>query len=442
MLLTILPYSVSSENSIMINISENPCNNNTILKFRNYLSSNDLLEISYQNDIVTMLQQLDLLMVYNYIENLTSFGLRETGSSACNDVANYIYYSLKNMGLDVDYQNWSDNDLHGSNIEATLPGLDTSNDEIYIFCAHYNTYPSSPGADDNAAGVAAVLSAAKIMSQYNFLQTVLFVLFSGEEQGWIGSSYYSEECASNNDNIIAVFDPDATGYAVIEDGKNKVTVFDYEESEWITDFTVNVAEQLYEYIDLEIVRGGHQWHSAHTSFYQMGYDSIAYFEYEVNPYLHSSRDTFENMNPEYATKVSKLCLATLVELSELYVNGSLEKPSTPNGPTSGKIGEKYSYSSSTTDTDGYDLFYMFDWGDGSKSPWIGPIESGKEVVAEHIWNDKDSYDIRVKAKNKLGTLSDWSDPLIITMPKNKSINEYNVWIFRLIQRFPILEFLI
>jgi len=96
-------------------------------------------------------------------------------------------------------------------------------------------------------------------------------------------------------------------------------------------------------------------------------------------------------------------------------------PITPNinGPASGKTGEEYTYTSSTTDPDGDDVFYLFDWGDGGTSFILGPYSSGEECNASGIWFDEGNYEIRVKAHDIHGAESPWSDPLIISMPKNK-----------------------
>ena len=84
----------------------------------------------------------------------------------------------------------------------------------------------------------------------------------------------------------------------------------------------------------------------------------------------------------------------------------------------------------------------FDWGDESNSGWLGPIESGEEISSSHIWNSNGNYEIRVKAKDLEGAQSEWSDPLTISMPKTKSLYEFNQWLLRLIQRFPIPKYFI
>ena len=117
-------------------------------------------------------------------------------------------------------------------------------------------------------------------------------------------------------------------------------------------------------------------------------------------------------------------------------------PERPSGSASGRPNIEYSYSSNTIDPQGDNIFYLFNWGDGNDSGWIGPFSSGETCEATYSWENQGNYGIKVKAKDIFGSESYWSDPLSVSMPKTKSINEFNPWIFRLIQRFPILEFLL
>lgn len=98
-------------------------------------------------------------------------------------------------------------------------------------------------------------------------------------------------------------------------------------------------------------------------------------------------------------------------------NNPPNKPATPSGPTSGKAGTSYTYFSSAIDPDGDQIYLLFDWNDGTDSGWLGPYNSGDLVSASHIWSAQGTYAIKVKAKDELGKLSIWSDPLPISMPK-------------------------
>jgi hypothetical protein len=118
------------------------------------------------------------------------------------------------------------------------------------------------------------------------------------------------------------------------------------------------------------------------------------------------------------------------------------KPDTPEGSSSGKPDVEYTYSTFTIDPNGDQIYYWFDWDDGSDSGWIGPYNSGQVITDSHNWNNPGNYEVKVKAKDDSGAQSEWSDPLSVSMPKNKLSVEFNPWIIRLIQRFPILEYFI
>jgi len=102
-------------------------------------------------------------------------------------------------------------------------------------------------------------------------------------------------------------------------------------------------------------------------------------------------------------------------------NNPPNKPSKPSGQTNGKKGEEYIYTTSTTDPDGDDVFYLFDWGNGMTSFILGPYESGSECSASNIWFEDGNYQIKVKSIDEYGAESEWSDPLSVTMPRSKKI---------------------
>ncbi len=76
-------------------------------------------------------------------------------------------------------------------------------DEKYMICAHYDTV-ADHCADDNASGTAIVMEAARILHNYEFPYTIVYALWDQEEIGLIGSSYYAQQAASNNDQILGV----------------------------------------------------------------------------------------------------------------------------------------------------------------------------------------------------------------------------------------------
>jgi hypothetical protein len=118
-----------------------------------------------------------------------------------------------------------------------------------------------------------------------------------------------------------------------------------------------------------------------------------------------------------------------------------EKPGRPDGPNSGGVDVEYAYTASAIDPDGDQLYYLFDWGDGELSGYVGPYNSGQTAEASHKWSEKGDYEIRVKVKDDHGIQSDWSDPLPINMPKNKQLINHPFFEFleRFLRSFPILR---
>lgn len=88
-------------------------------------------------------------------------------------------------------------------------------------------------------------------------------------------------------------------------------------------------------------------------------------------------------------------------------------PNKPSGPIEGNTGSYYDYSASTTDPNGYDVYYNFDWGDGEYSGWQGPYNSGDTCTITNAWTDSGNYHVEVKAKNTQDAESQWSEPLIV-----------------------------
>ncbi|RLF50312.1 MAG: hypothetical protein DRN24_06755, partial [Thermoplasmata archaeon] len=125
---------------------------------------------------------------------------------------------------------------------------------------------------------------------------------------------------------------------------------------------------------------------------------------------------------------------------ELSIRGpndvSPEKPSKPVGTTRGKPGEEYTYTTAAVDPDGDDLYYWFDWGDGTYSGWLGPYQSGETANGSHKWSDRGEYMVRVKAKNTKGLQSEWSDPLSINMPRGRGL--YRFLLLRFLDGFSYL----
>jgi Zn-dependent M28 family amino/carboxypeptidase len=243
------------------------------------------------------------------------------------------------MGLKVRYQHWEEEPTIknirdptwffgwsvGDNIEATLPGTNESSDEIYVLVAHYDTANilaamdlsnKIVGANDDSSGVALLLAAAKLMSQYSFDHTVRFVAVSGEEPGLAGSKAYAEEAVKNKDNIAAVFNVDMIGNRGPGYRNTEVIVAGDNESSWIVNFTMNVNKRYPEFLNFTIIMENSKKHgSDHKSFSSHGYDAVCVAEAVEDYDWHRKSDIIKNMDISYTTAASRLVLATVAELA-------------------------------------------------------------------------------------------------------------------------------
>ncbi len=93
-----------------------------------------------------------------------------------------------------------------------------------------------------------------------------------------------------------------------------------------------------------------------------------------------------------------------------------------DGSRIGKNGVDYQYTFQYQDPLGTDdVYYLIDWGDETSSDWQGPYGSGELLILNHSWNDTGTYELKAKCKNTNGIESEWSDPLVIRMSKNKML---------------------
>ncbi len=107
-----------------------------------------------------------------------------------------------------------------------------------------------------------------------------------------------------------------------------------------------------------------------------------------------------------------LVLLTLFNCSE---NSSPETSSAPSGPSTAEAHSYLSYTFSTTDPDGDDISYQFDWGDGNLSEWTDFMEAGQTISQNYVWRETGTFSIKVRAMDTKEKISDWSEALAINI---------------------------
>jgi len=107
-----------------------------------------------------------------------------------------------------------------TNVYAVLRGSDPANaSRIVLVSGHYDSRASetndatsaSPGANDDGSGTAVSMECARVLSQYKFPATIIFLIASGEEQGLYGSAHFAKMAKTQGWNIEAVLNNDIVG---------------------------------------------------------------------------------------------------------------------------------------------------------------------------------------------------------------------------------------
>lgn len=132
--------------------------------------------------------------------------------------AGYIEQAFRAAGYGVTSQHYTAQGKTVRNLEAVLPGASHAA-EIVLIGAHYDSVAGSPGANDNASGVAALLEVARLLAREQPARSVRFVAFVNEEPPYfyteeMGSRVYARRARERGENIVAMLALETIGYYV------------------------------------------------------------------------------------------------------------------------------------------------------------------------------------------------------------------------------------
>jgi hypothetical protein len=139
--------------------------------------------------------------------------------------AAYLADRLRRSGYAVREESYQANGREVKNIEAELKGS-SQPDEIVVIGAHYDSPPESPGANDNASGVAALLELARQFQERKPSRTLRFVAFVNEEPpffrtGQMGSRVYAANARKRGEHIVAMLALETIGYYTDKPGSQQ-----------------------------------------------------------------------------------------------------------------------------------------------------------------------------------------------------------------------------
>ena len=253
--------------------------------------------------IRALMDSVSIDSIKSYIEHLSSYHTRRYDSRYIWDVQDWLIKRYKETdGIDTvmlhDFPVPYFEAGTADNILAVQWGAKTPQ-EFVICGAHYDSWNAdgydpdtirSPGADDNASGVAGILETARLLSKCTFDRTIIYANWCAEEIGLVGSAAYAADCAAQQMDIVAYFNLDMTGY--LEEGSDiHVHLMYTTQDSLLGDYAINLSHTYFP--DMPIRQNWLAWgDSDYSSFNRNGYAAIHPFEdvHASSPFIHTRSD--------------------------------------------------------------------------------------------------------------------------------------------------------
>lgn len=244
------------------------------------------------------------------------------------------------------------------NVVARLPGTSEPDEEVLI-TGHYDSIhlvyrtgengrreldpeatvaAVAPGVTDDGSGTAAVMELARVMSQYQFRKTIVFIAFAAEEYGLFGSGLYARDAVGRHEKIEAMFNNDIIGSDVSGNGAStneRVNVYSEEPNDStpreVARYMKEMSERYTPGFEISLQfrhdrfgRGGD-----HSPFAAAGYGAIRITTPSENfANQHTGTDTFANTAPAYTARVAQANAAAIASLALAPKAPSITLPQT------------------------------------------------------------------------------------------------------------------
>jgi Zn-dependent M28 family amino/carboxypeptidase len=280
-----------------------------------------------------------------YVKAVEGFRHGWENTAALEQRADFIDDTFRSFGLNVENQAVPFHGRTYRNVIATLEG-NTQEKEWLLLGAHYDAAQGSPGADDNASGVAVLLEAASIFCKQKLKRTVQFVAFTLEEPQpqtinfLIGSDHFANEAKKAGRKYQAAFILESVGYTDHTEGSQIVPVLVRAKVPKTGNFLGIIANGRSEKVmhsfiahanthvpDLVLVPykvplSGYiipeTRFSDHASFWKHGYPSLMLTDTAMfrNPHYHTRHDRFETLDFTFMVKVTQAVVSVIAALGD------------------------------------------------------------------------------------------------------------------------------
>lgn len=245
----------------------------------------------------------------------------------------YVAEQFRAAGLAVSEDAFSAEGRPFRNVIGTLREATASQEEVLVV-AHYDTKPGTPGADDNASAVAAMLESARILAPMRFHRTLRFVGFSLEECGYLGSRHFARRARREGRRIVGVLDLEMVGYTSRKQrlppgirGRRTgdfIGVVGNKRSRALVEAFVASARRAVPSLPVEslvVAWNGYLLPivrlSDHASFWDAGFPAVMITDtaFLRNPHYHRWSDTLDTLDLPFLAQVTRAVAATAADLA-------------------------------------------------------------------------------------------------------------------------------
>jgi hypothetical protein len=259
------------------------------------------------------------------------------GYPKLEQAAQYIKGEFQKAGLDVKEEHFQWEGKSYKNIVAEKKGM-TFPDRVYILGAHYDTIPGSPGADDNASGIAVLLEVGRNIQTVPLECTVRLIAFSLEEYDYAGSTHYVENLKRGEEKILGMISLEMVGFTGPKQGYPPYINPKYYPN--VGDFIAIIGNERSKEL-LEKVRCSFKDHmsqlplefllvpgngermeevrlSDHSIFWDQGFQALMITDtaFLRNPNYHLPSDRMETLDFEFMRKVATGVFYSVTELEK------------------------------------------------------------------------------------------------------------------------------
>lgn len=254
--------------------------------------------------------------------------LRETGS--------YLAHQFTHAGLTVTRHSFDACGQTYDNVIATKLAANSQASAPLILAAHYDTVEGSPGADDNASGLAVLLDVARQLAQTPLARPVQFIAFCLEEENLLGSRAYAAHLAESLQSIHGAVVLECVGYASNREGSQRIppgipiaipsvgnflAIIGNQASAALTTRITQALATAVPAVPLLVPGNGEQLpdtrRSDHTAFWEQGFPAVMVTDTANfrNPHYHRPTDTIDTLNLDFLSSVTQAMTAAVVALA-------------------------------------------------------------------------------------------------------------------------------